>query len=336
MATGAAGHVDTSAMGKRDTDLERKRARDRKSQQAMRDRAKWNIQNLTEQVNVLSKALEDQSLHTGQLTQRVQHLESENEHLRVQNAALRLSLLGDGSRIDSGQDTLPVPVWKLPPNNVAPKNPSDTILQGAVNERRRRRASIMSNAPSPATPESLNLTTYPTKANLCALIDKELRADDEISNIVSDIIRSYTEIETLPNQVAVGYVMTTLLKWQILLDEVSWNQIPEWLRPTTSQLSTPHPAWIDRMPWPQLRNYLIAHPQITLDDVAAAYSSSFFIRWQYDPMHVLITVDEHSKNVVINPIYEEHIRQLKNWGLGDRFRKKFPEISALIEEGPAP
>jgi hypothetical protein len=191
---------------------------------------------------------------------------------------------------------------------------------------------IHSNAPSPTTPESLNASNYPNKPNLCALVDKDLRADDDISNIVGDIIRSYTEIEALPNQVAVAYTMTTLLKWEVLLDEPSWNQMPDWLRPTQLQLTMPHAAWIDRMPWPKMRDYLIGHPDITLDDIAAVYSSSFYIRWQYDPSHVLISVDDQSKVVITNPIFEEHIRQLKNWGLGDAFRQKFPELSELIHQ----
>jgi hypothetical protein len=327
--------ADSNAPAQRKMDLERKRARDRKSQQAMRDRAKWNTSHLTEQVSMLNKALEEQSGHAMHLNQRVQHLESEIEHLRVQNAALRLSLLGDPNRKDSlGQEaaTVQVPAWKLPPNNKAPTNLADSILQGVVNSKKGRRPSVHSNTPGPATPESFTASTYPPKPNLCALIDKDLRADDEISNIVSDIVRSYMEITALPNQVAAAYNMITLLRWQVLLDEVSWNQLPAWLRPTQAQLTTAHAAWIDRMPWPKMRDYLIEHQDITLDDFAAAYSSSFFIRWNYDPSIVLIGVNESSKVVITNPIFEEHIRQLKNWAVGERFRKRFPELAELVDQ----
>jgi hypothetical protein len=86
------------------------------------------------------------------------------------------------------------------------------------------------------------------------------------------------------------------------------------------------------MPWPKIRDYLIAHPEITIDDIATVYSSSFFVRWQYDPSHILITIDEQSKAVITNPIYEEHVRQLKNWDVSERFRRKFPELAELIDE----
>jgi hypothetical protein len=336
MVSDAAGQAVPSpnASLKRETDLELKRARDRKSQQAMRNRAKWNIHNLTEQTKVLTKNLEEQVRHTSQLNQRLEHLELENETLKAHNAALRLSLLRDPSTNGCGLDcgSARVPVWKLPPNNIAPSCVSDSILQDWVHNRRERRASIHSNGPGPTTPGSLDVPSYPLKPNFCALIDKELRSDDEISNIVGAIIRSYADVETLPKQVAAAYVMTSVLRWEVLLDEISWNQMPEWLRPTHTQRTTPHAAWVDRMPWPKMRDYLVAHPEITLDDLSAVYGSSFRIRWQHDPAHVLITVDEQSKAVITNPIFEDHIRHLENWALGERFRKRFPEISELIGE----
>lgn len=340
MASGQGTQVTAAASGnalpKREMDLERKRARDRKSQQAMRDRNKWHIHSLSEQVNALTKSLEEHSIHAQQLSHRLQQLESENDHLRVQNAALRLSLLGDTNRKDSlGQDgiSVRVPVWKLPPNNTPASNLSDTILQDVVTKRRSIRLSQpQSNAPSPATPESLNASNYPSKPNLCALLDKDVRADDDISNIVSDIIRSYKEIAALPNQVAQAYSMTTLLRWQVLLDEISWNMIPEWLKPTQAQLTIPHAAWIDRMPWPKMRDYLIEHPEITLDELAVVYSSSFYIRWPYDHTHVLIRVDDQAKTAITNPIFEEHIRDLKNWAVDEPFCQRFPELGKLVNE----
>jgi len=93
-----------------------------------------------------------------------------------------------------------------------------------------------------------------------------------------------------------------------------------------------HPSWIDRVPWPNVRQYLIEHPDIVFDDFAGAYSTSFFIRWDYDPNHVIITTAAaDGGGILINPIYEEHIRQLRNWTVGDVFRRKFPELSTLLD-----
>ena len=73
-------------------ELERKRARDRKSQQAMRDRTRWTIANLTEQVAFLTQVLDERTCDVSVLDSRLRILETENAHLRTQNAALQLSL----------------------------------------------------------------------------------------------------------------------------------------------------------------------------------------------------------------------------------------------------
>lgn len=118
----------------------------------------------------------------------------------------------------------------------------------------------------------------------------------------------------------------------ILLDKDSWDSLPIWLRPTQLQVTTPHAAWIDRIPWPSARDYLIAHPDITLDHFAAVYSTSFSIRWEYDPSHVLLKAVTPGEETMINPVYEEHIRQLSNWDVGLPFRDRYPEIAALIDD----
>jgi hypothetical protein len=85
---------------------------------------------------------------------------------------------------------------------------------------------------------------------------------------------------------------------------------------------------------PRVREYLVAHPGITLDDFAAVYSSSFCVSWPYDPSHILIRTPTgpDTEDITINPVYEEHIRQLKYWTVAKPFRTRFPEISELMDQ----
>jgi len=93
---------------------------------------------------------------------------------------------------------------------------------------------------------------------------------------------------------------------------------------------------MDRIPWPDIRTYLVEHQEISLDDFAAAYSTQFSILWNYDPKlvvmnHPSISTPAQGK-VTINPIYEEHIRQLKNWSVSEMFRNRFPEMGQIIDQ----
>ncbi|TPX16860.1 uncharacterized protein E0L32_003422 [Thyridium curvatum] len=357
VAESSEGSYSASAggMSSKALELQRKRARDRKSQQAMRDRTKWTIANLSEQVAFLSQVLDERTRDLGLLDTRVRMLETENAHLRAQNAALQLSLMGNdgqgaqavspgaapgpsaavapgGAMLAAGQSppARPKLPWELPPLNSPPSCLADQILQGFIRAKLERRSFIL---PGQAANEALS---YSPKINLGSLLEKDKTGGDDISNLVGDIIRSYLEIDTLPKQVAVYYVMQALLKWMVLLDKKSWELLPPWLRPIPAQLSNHHAAWIDRLPWPEVRKYLILeHPEITLDDFAATYSSSFTISWPYEHSHVLLVTKSSplgEEETTINPVYEEHIRQLKNWNVGKAFREQWPEIAKLIDE----
>jgi hypothetical protein len=80
---------------------------------------------------------------------------------------------------------------------------------------------------------------------------------------------------------------------------------------------------------------LVQHPNISLDDFASTYSSSFQIKWDFDPTYVLITTGTRSsevKEALLNPVFESEIRRLKNWTVEETFRQRFPEIAMLIDE----
>jgi hypothetical protein len=189
----------------------RKRARDRRSQQAMRDRNKYALQSLEHQVVVLTRALEHGDLERQRLTTRLQALETQNEFLVTQNAALGLRLLGAPPPADESVmawSPLSLPCaeaprpWQQLPCNSASTCLSDQILQDFVSSQRRLSvSSTMGNGG--------RLTTDLQKPNLCSMLKKG-RSSDETSNVVGDIVRSYSEIEALPKQVAVHYIMSVL------------------------------------------------------------------------------------------------------------------------------
>lgn len=205
---------DDSSPSQWETERDRKRARDRRSQQAMRDRNKWTIHSLSEQVAGLTTTL-------SALENRVRYLEGENTQLqglntelRTQNAALQLSLLGRDED-DAGMATSPgaasavssltTPLWALCPNNRPPVFTADVILQSFIE---RMRAEGMQKSSRSTDGQS----SFPLRPNLRSLLDKEHRSEDAISNVVADVLGTYHEIKGRPKQVAVFYLMATLIK----------------------------------------------------------------------------------------------------------------------------
>jgi len=70
-----------------------------------------------------------------------------------------------------------------------------------------------------------------------------------LSKVFTDILATFPDISTLPEQVAVHYIMFLLMRWQVEPSRGNYERLPEWMTPRPSQLFTPHPAWMDYLPW---------------------------------------------------------------------------------------
>jgi hypothetical protein len=88
---------------------------------------------------------------------------------------------------------------------------------------------------------------------------------------------------------------------------------------------------------PNARDYLVSHPNITIDGFAETYGMSLYIRWPYDSSLVAMNVRRSDRggiekdDFITNPIFEQHIGVLENWAVGDAFRQKWPDIAKIIE-----
>lgn len=97
----------------------------------------------------------------------------------------------------------------------------------------------------------------------------------------------------------------------------------------------PHSNFFRR---PGARAVLISNQELyRVEDFGAFYSTSTRVNWPYAPSTILLspagTVAVHGDSeVIINPAFEEHIRNLQNWTPGKRFEDRFPELAKAIRE----
>ena len=179
--------------------LARKRARDRKSQRAMRDRANWTIHTLQEQVTQLTQVLATERSDAVELTERLRVVEDERDQLRSETASLQLQIL---ARDEMPRSPSAIQPHTLVPLNVLPTCLADQILQRFIESRRLSSMSFEAMDQSEAA-QGLNLNYF--------LDPNPHKSADAISHIVSDIVKTYTEIDTLPKQVACLYIINKLL-----------------------------------------------------------------------------------------------------------------------------
>jgi hypothetical protein len=148
-----------------------------------------------------------------------------------------------------------------------------------------------------------------------------------LSEVFSDIMSKFPDIDTVPERVAVVYVMFILMRWQIYSTQENYDRLPDWLRPGASQLTIPHPAWMDYLPWPRMRDRMISAPaDYDFSNWLIPYTTELSVNWPYEASSALLSTNE-SGELVINPVFEQHIRNLINWSLGPAFAKTHPGLA---------
>lgn len=218
------------------------------------------------------------------------------------------------SQLDS---PMPSP-WSAPCRNVPPTCPLDIILLDFVRLRQRDAAE--------GVPRSrLVGPAYPSVSSL--LNPEESRASHPLSRLIVDILSKFPNIDALPEQVAVLYIMFLIVRWQICPNQENYDRLPEWVTPRPSQLFIPHPAWIDHIPWPKMRDILVSNYQdYPFDDWFMTYTSTMSLNWPYDPSDCLLFISEDAEPT-INPVFERHLMKLDNWTLGPAWAQAHPKLA---------
>ena len=205
-----------------------------------------------------------------------------------------------------------------PVRNIPATCPLDGLLLDFLHERQQRAAEGLSH-------HKLVGPAYPSVSSL--LNPENSRYAHPLSKVFTDMIGTFPDISQLPEQVAVLYIMFLIMRWQISPSQENYDRLPEWVTPRPSQLFTPHPAWIDHLPWPRMRDHMVVHyPNIPFDTFFIPYTTTLSLNWPYEPTDTLISLPD-KQEPSINPVFERHLRDLNNWSLGPAFARTFPMLA---------
>ncbi|KAJ9608971.1 hypothetical protein H2200_006742 [Cladophialophora chaetospira] len=210
---------------------------------------------------------------------------------------------------------LPSAPWNVLPKNAPPTCPLDRLLLDFLHSRQR----------DPPSPDSAgSAPSYPSVSSL--LNPSGHTPQDPLSQIMTDIISKFPHISQLPNQTGTLFCMFSLMRWQIHPTQENYERLPDWLRPTPAQIYTSHPAWVDHIPWPRLRDKIIGnHQDYPFENWFLPFTSGLSVNWPYDPVDCLLSTSEQDEPVM-NPVFERHVRRLENWSLGPLFAEAFPQL----------
>ncbi|OBR03515.1 BZIP transcription factor [Colletotrichum higginsianum IMI 349063] len=204
--------------------------------------------------------------------------------------------------------------------NCGPTCPLDSLLLDFLHERRQRAADGLS------TQEIIG-PRYPSVLSL--LNPANNKYSHPLSKVFTDILATFPDLSALPQRVAVLYIMFLIMRWQISPTQANYDRLPEWARPRPSQLFTEHPAWVDHVPFPAMREKLCRdyNPRDYLfDNFFVPFTTTLSLNWPYEETDTLLQVPD-SDEVLINPVFERHLRRLENWTLGQAFNQTFPKLA---------
>jgi hypothetical protein len=210
--------------------------------------------------------------------------------------------------------------WTVLPKHCESTCPLDNILLNFMETQRRELAEGNGNvATNLATP------TYPSVASL--LNPTGGHRVDRLSQLMTDVIDKFPNIANLPERVATLFFMFSLTRWMISPTQENYERIPEFFTPRASQILAAHPAWVDHVPFPRMRDKLVAtykdHP---FDLFFMPFTSGLSVNWPYDPTDCLISTSE-KEDPIINPVFERHIRRLENWSVSPLLMETFPALA---------
>ncbi|KAK1639373.1 BZIP transcription factor [Colletotrichum phormii] len=203
--------------------------------------------------------------------------------------------------------------------NCGPTCPLDSLLLDFLHERRQRAVDGLS------THEIIG-PRYPSVLSL--LNPANSKYSHPLSKVFTDILATFPDLSALPQRVAVLYIMFLIMRWQISPTQENYDRLPDWARPRPSQLFTEHPAWIDHVPFPAMRDKLCRdyNPREYLfDNFFVPFTTTLSLNWPYEETDTLLQVPD-SDEVLINPVFERHLRRLENWTLGQAFNQTFPKL----------
>ncbi|KAK4988570.1 hypothetical protein LTR50_003866 [Elasticomyces elasticus] len=103
-----------------------------------------------------------------------------------------------------------------------------------------------------------------------------------------------------------------IMSWQISPTAETYAKMPDWSKPTPSQLFISHPIWVDYLVFPGLRDICFRDLAL-LDSIEwlAAFDASFSCNWP-NSVEECMYVDGGTGVMHLNPMFEQHINHVEN------------------------
>jgi hypothetical protein len=125
------------------------------------------------------------------------------------------------------------------------------------------------------------------------------------------------------------------LAWSIHPTQETYAGLGDGFLSQQGQRSIPHGQWIDLLLWGQLRDIVLQRQEIYCNlEFRQLYSTSLrLLNWSGGPSQAL--VPDHSTGAIyLTNAFTNHVLDIGNWALEERFLRRYPELGTLVPIAP--
>ncbi|KAF9887789.1 hypothetical protein FE257_009595 [Aspergillus nanangensis] len=342
--------------------IEKKRLRDRRAQQSLRDKKLRHTKRLEQQVAHCEQYHDDHK--TQLLLQEIQKLQGQNTTLRRRQERLKCLVRSwdeDWDETPDCQETL-VQQQQEQQQSLMPYNqPNNTIHDIARSSDAAASTTLLVPTAIPPSVSSFidDLIAEPClQWSILPLNDDDFSGPRGVScpwfahpeqialcvdtpspldllygtktNLLADMI--HKELSNLPLQeperLAVGWKIYHLTKWLISPNPTTYARIPEFLRPVWGQLQILHPMCLDLVTWPKVRLNLIQQWQFYKDhkdDLFQTLASCIRVKW---PRGESILERNEQNELCIRAEFLDTLMSENGWALTPEVFAIYPDVVA--------
>ena len=156
--------------------------------------------------------------------------------------------------------------------------------------------------------------------------------DHELNHPVWSAIRSvdqkvFGSWSSKAARIAVMYACQTMLQYRESPTTENLDRVPKYLLPRPSQQRIQHPAVIDYLVWPGLRDRLVfEHDKYTrTGDFSAAFVKYANFNWPYGEGDIF-AINPNTGQWEVSKLFLEHVYEYRNWTMKKEFFRMFPEM----------
>ncbi|KAM5341448.1 hypothetical protein ACJ41O_014479 [Fusarium nematophilum] len=131
-------------------------------------------------------------------------------------------------------------LWSFTPRYSPPTCTADSWLIDLIESRKQCEGPEL----DPSEPSSRDFPSINSLINPCMT-----ELDKPVASAIAKHLTGVVRVHTLPEKIALLYVISLLTRWQIAPSRDSFEAIPDFARPTLAQVAIQHPCWVGTIRW---------------------------------------------------------------------------------------